>query len=177
MINTGWTVGLGQAVPMAEPLSGAIALPDGMLIRGRGRREPMPTGPLPDFGLYLGRPPSRGAGLLRGPTWRPDWAADWIDWPDFGTPRDDQLATAAIEHAYVLARAGQRVEVACRGGTGRTGTVLACMAILAGQPGADAVTWVRQNYRPRAVETPGQRRWVHWFATHTSRSAGPGPLM
>lgn len=39
---------------MTEPLTGVINLPDGTLIRGRGRREPLPTGPLPDFGLYLG---------------------------------------------------------------------------------------------------------------------------
>jgi ribosomal protein L34E len=30
------------------------------------------------------------------------------------------------------------------------------------------VAWTRRSYRRRAVETPGQRRWVRWFATHTS---------
>ena len=44
---------------MTSPLSGAIALPDGTLVRGRGRRDPFPAGPLPEFGLYLGRPPDR----------------------------------------------------------------------------------------------------------------------
>lgn len=104
--------------------------------------------------------------FCRRPGWQPGWTSDWIDWPDFGTPRDDQLAAASIEHAYLLAQAGQRVEVACTGGTGRTGTVIACMAILAGYPAADAVVWTRRHYRLRAVETPGQRRWIHWFATH-----------
>jgi protein-tyrosine phosphatase len=56
------------------------------------------------------------------------------------------------------------VEVACGGGTGRTGTVLACMAVLAGHPADDAVAWTRRHYRRHAVETPGQRRWVRWFA-------------
>lgn len=149
---------------MAEPLSGAIALPDGTLIRGRGRRTPLPAGCPPDFGLYLGRLPGRSGGILRRPDRRPDWPATWIDWPDFGTPRDAAIAAEAIEHAYGLARTGQRVEVACGGGTGRTGTVLACMAILAGHPAEDAVTWIRQNYRRRAVETAGQRRWIQWFA-------------
>ncbi|MGH3889230.1 MAG: protein-tyrosine phosphatase family protein [Pseudonocardiaceae bacterium] len=157
---------------MAEQMAAAITLPDGTLIRGRGRREQLPAGPLPDFGLYLGRPPDQPRrGLFphrRG--WQPDWPADWIDWPDFRTPRHDQLAAATIEHAYLLARAGQRVEVACWGGTGRTGTVIACMAILAGQPVEDAVTWTRHHYRPRAVETPSQRRWIRWFATHAHTS-------
>jgi protein-tyrosine phosphatase len=56
------------------------------------------------------------------------------------------------------------VEVACDGGTGRTGTVIACLAVRAGHPAADAVAWTRRTYRPRAVETPGQKRWVAWFA-------------
>jgi rhodanese/phosphatase family protein len=151
-----------------EPLTGAIALPDGTVVRGRGRREPFPSGPLPDFGLYLGHPPdARHRGLLRRRTpWQPDWPADWIIWPDFRTPRDPRNAAAQITTAYRLARAGQRVEIACTGGTGRTGTVIACMAVLAGHPADAALAWTRSHYRPRAVETPGQRRWIAWFAHH-----------
>jgi hypothetical protein len=141
-------------------LSGAIALPDGTAVRGRGRRRPPPEGPLPEFGLYLGSPGR----------WRPDWPAEWVDWPDFRTPRDSDGAAAAIVRVYELARAGRRVEVACGGGIGRTGTVIACMAVLAGHPGEDAVGWARRHYHPRAVETPGQRRWVRWFADHRDRS-------
>jgi protein-tyrosine phosphatase len=55
--------------------------------------------------------------------------------------------------------------VACGGGTGRTGTVIACMAVLAGHPAGDAVCWTREHYRRHAVEIPGQRRWITWFAT------------
>jgi hypothetical protein len=145
------------------PLSGAIALPDGTLVRGRGRREPFPAGPLPDFGLYPGRP--RRVLLHRAP-WRPDWPADWVDWPDFRTPRDPDEAAVKIVEAYRRARSGERVEIACTGGTGRTGTVIACMAVLAGHPVEDAVAWTRRHYRPRAVETRGQRRWIAWFAEH-----------
>ena len=56
------------------------------------------------------------------------------------------------------------IEVGCAGGLGRTGTVLACMAVLAGVPAPDAVSWVRRNYRVGAVETPEQERWIDWFA-------------
>jgi rhodanese/phosphatase family protein len=158
---------------MGERLTGAITLPDGTPVRGRGRRGPMPPGPHPTYGLYLGRPPDRQRRRLfraRGPAWRPDWPADWIDWPDFRTPRDDRAAADAIHHAFRLARSGQRVEVACGGGVGRTGTVIACMAVLAGHPAPDAVGWARAHYTPRAVETRGQRRWVGWFAGYR-----PGP--
>jgi protein-tyrosine phosphatase len=96
---------------------------------------------------------------------RPTWPSEWIDWPDFRTPRDPDAAAAAIHHAYALAAEGRIVEVACGGGTGRTGTVIACMAVLAGHTADDAVAWTRGHYRRRAVETRSQRRWVAWFAT------------
>ncbi len=158
-----------------QQLLGALELPDGTRVRGRGRREPFPPGPLPDFGLYLGRPPDRPrARLLRRlHRWLPDWPADWIDWPDFRAPRNDQLAATTIHYAFLLAHAGQRVEIACGGGTGRTGTVIACMAILVGAPTHDAVTWTRHHYRPRAVETPAQRRWVDWFGHTCSPGTTP----
>jgi protein-tyrosine phosphatase len=57
----------------------------------------------------------------------------------------------------------ERVEVACTAGRGRTGTALACLAVLDGVPNADAVTFVRLHYNPRAVETPWQRRYVMQF--------------
>jgi protein-tyrosine phosphatase len=55
---------------------------------------------------------------------------------------------------------GERVEVACRGGVGRTGTALAALAVLDGLVPADAVHRVRADYHRRAVETPWQRRWL-----------------
>jgi len=139
-------------------LVGAIVLPDGTSVRGRGRREPLPPGPLPELGLYLGKPGD----------WQPGWAAVWVDWPDFRTPRDPPRAAAGIVDAYRQARGGRRVEVACGGGTGRTGTVIACMSVLAGCPVDEALAWTRRHYRRRAVETPGQRRWIRWFADHVT---------
>jgi protein-tyrosine phosphatase len=85
-----------------------------------------------------------------------------VRWPDFRLPADgDDLRDALVE---VLARAGgERVEVACRGGTGRTGTALACLAVLDGVPADAAVTYVRDRYRPHAVETRRQARFVAAF--------------
>ena len=63
--------------------------------------------------------------------------------------------------AEVFRRAAtSKVEIACAGGTGRTGSALAILARLSGVPSGDAIAWVRANYRPRAVETFRQRRWV-----------------
>jgi len=58
----------------------------------------------------------------------------------------------------------ERVEVACLGGRGRTGTALACLAIIDGVPPREAVRYVRDRSHPRAVETFRQRRYVARFA-------------
>ena len=57
-----------------------------------------------------------------------------------------------------------RVELACGGGRGRTGTALACLAVLDGVPPEEAVDFVRRHYDRHAVETPWQRRYVQHFA-------------
>ncbi|ARQ70460.1 protein-tyrosine phosphatase family protein [Streptomyces marincola] len=140
------------------PLPGALRLPDGSWVRGRGLRRPRPGGAAPDVGLYLGTDRLRrthGAGL--------GWEHVWLDWPDFRLPRDRGAAVREIRALHERARAGAAVEVACGGGVGRTGTVIACLAVLAGVPSADAVAWARAHHHPRAVETPWQRRWVTRF--------------
>ena len=56
-----------------------------------------------------------------------------------------------------------RVEVACAGGRGRTGTALACLVVLDAGPEVDAVAYVRAHYDRHAVETPWQRRYMRSF--------------
>ena len=140
------------------PLPGAIRLPDGSRVRGRGLRRPAPAGPDPEFGLYLGSPR-----LRRRHEAAITWPSAWLHWPDFGVPRDPDEAVARITDLYERARAGERVEVACAGGVGRTGTVIACLAVLSGVPPEDAVAWARTHHHRRAVETRGQRAWVAGF--------------
>ena len=66
------------------------------------------------------------------------------------------------------------VEVACGGGVGRTGTVLACLAVLDGLSPDEAVAWVGAHHHRRAVETRGQRRWVAQFADERRPGQRPG---
>ena len=143
-----------------SPLVGAIRLPDGSWVRGRGLRRPLPEGPIPDFGLYLG-----SGRLRRRHENQLNWANTWIDWPDFLLPRDSEHAVQQIRALHERARAGEAVEVACGGGVGRTGTVIACLAVLSGVAPAEAVAWAREHHHPRAVETSWQRRWVTRFPT------------
>jgi hypothetical protein len=131
---------------------GVLALPSGRLIRGRSLRVPLPDGAVPALAIYLLGAPPPGV----------PWESWWLRWPDFGLPADRALAARTLEEAWRRSVC-ERVEVACGGGRGRTGTALACLAVLDGVPSADAVTFVRANYDPRAVETPWQRRFVSRF--------------
>jgi protein-tyrosine phosphatase len=139
----------GQWDPAAP---GVLRLPSGRLVRGRGLSRPLPDGVRPDFGLYL----------LGGPPPPVDWESLWLRWPDFRLPADRAAAAAALAAAWQRAQT-ERVEVACAGGRGRTGTALACLAILDGVPSSAAVAFVREHYSRHAVETPGQRRYVARF--------------
>ncbi len=130
---------------MWEDEAGLIALPSG--VRVRGRRIGDAVSPA-DFALLL----------ADGPV--PAWAHRRIRWPDFWVPVDRADALDALHEAHRRALAGERVEVACRGGVGRTGTALAALAVLDGVPASESVAWVRKRYNPRAVETPWQRLWL-----------------
>lgn len=145
---------------MDSALMGTLVLPDGAVVRARGLGRPQPDGPEPEFGLYLGSRRMRAkydASL--------GWERRWVLWPDFLLPRDWEGARREIVGLHGRVAAGEAVEVACLGGVGRTGTVLACLVTLGGMGVGEAVEWVRSEHHPRAVETPWQRWWVRWFAS------------
>ncbi|TDE00344.1 protein-tyrosine phosphatase family protein [Jiangella asiatica] len=124
---------------------GLVTLPSGVILRGRRIGDAVSPA---DFALVL----------ASGPI--PAWPHRRIDWPDFWIPKDRADALDALRGAYRRACDGERVEVTCKGGRGRTGTALAAMAILDGVPATEAVGWIRANYNPHAVETPLQRLWL-----------------
>ncbi len=134
-----------------------IQFPSGVIVRASCLADRDVNAEWRTFGLYL------------DPRWRPGWPADVVNWPDFGVPDQPTLVADSITRAYRAAESGERIEVGCLGGLGRTGTVLACMAILAGIPAERAVAWVRENYDARAVETAEQEEWVAWFAVYAER--------
>ena len=135
-----------------------VLFPDGTQVLASGWLQRKPDEPAPEFGLYL------------DPQWRPTGPAVMLDWPDFGVPTDRSAADREIGAAFARARAGERVEVACIGGRGRTGTVLACMAILAGVPPDEAVEWVRSTYCRRAVQEPSQQYWIDRFSERVAEA-------
>jgi hypothetical protein len=102
----------------------------------------------PDHGLYL------------DPRWAPPWSHRVVDWPDFGVPADPSELVGALRDVLDRAGRGERVEVGCLGGHGRTGTAVAALAVLTGYPADGAVAWARTHYCARAVETPEQAAFV-----------------
>lgn len=135
-----------------------LRLPSGRLVRGRGLAQPLPPGPTPTFAVYLlGKTPPAV-----------DWENRWLRWPDFWLPSDQAHAHEVLHEAWESAPT-ERVEIACCGGRGRTGTALACLAIIDGVPAKQAVAFVRRHYDQHAVETPWQKRYVTRFTTPRPR--------
>jgi hypothetical protein len=69
---------------------GVLVLPSGRSVRGRALHRPVPTGTVPDFGLYL---------LAERPRHMP-WEARWVRWPDFRLPVDRDDAVDALHQAW-----------------------------------------------------------------------------
>ena len=129
---------------------GVVDLPDGSRLKGgswkrlrRTRRN------YPDFlVLLLGREP------VEVPC-----PHIWVRWPDFGVPASTDQAVAALQLARERSR-NEKVAIMCGSGVGRTGTALALLTVFDGLSAEEGIRWVRENYHPRAVETPWQRRWL-----------------
>jgi hypothetical protein len=144
--------------PIVQPHShrDEVTFADGTTVVGARFLVDDPYGPerAPTFGLYLDE------------RWAPPWDHAHLPWVDFGVPDAAELR-AALEAVLDRARRGERVEIGCLGGHGRTGTALACLAVLTGTPPGDAVAWVRAAYCEKAVETDEQRAFVARFGQDT----------
>lgn len=135
--------------------TGVLELPSGRRIRGRSRRRPPEDGPRPTVTVLLA-------------AWRPapsPGESHWLCWPDFWLPTRPAAARRLLRQLHERAPA-ERVEIACAGGVGRTGTALAALAAIDGLGAADAVDWVRARYHPRALEVPWQRTFVRFCEPH-----------
>lgn len=107
--------------------------------------------PTPDFALYA------------DPIWVTKSRNEFINWPDFGVPRFQNLAYEQILGAYSIAKKFN-VEIGCIGGHGRTGTILACMTVIDKNIDAtQAIDFVRSTYCHHAIETSSQESFVEFF--------------
>lgn len=84
--------------------------------------------------------------------------------PDFHAPKTVQ----ADEFVDFVARQREKdlpVAVHCRGGYGRTGTMLACYLISQGMSADEAINLVRRR-RPGSIETAGQEHFLQEYEKH-----------
>ncbi|MCA3285055.1 MAG: hypothetical protein ING09_00750 [Roseomonas sp.] len=91
--------------------------------------------------------------------------AEWrLDVPDYGVP-DEAALRAILAQMLEAMRAAPNdaYHIGCKAGIGRTGTVMACLAIMAGAVEGDPVAWLRTAYFQGAIETPGQEAFVRSF--------------
>ncbi len=120
---------------------------------------------VPDYGVYLDKAWAEG-----------DVVGTLIPWSDFGLPR---VSLRSVHKVCVetLERATREiVEVACLGGHGRTGTFLACCAVVNGMTAGEAIAHVRDKYCDKAIETKKQEWYVHaMHAVHHNIPAPPMP--
>jgi len=136
-----------------------VWFPDGTQVQARGGSAgviPHDDHEQPDWALYLDE------------QWRHRnvaWPYMLIDWPDYRLPPNEEELFEGILKARERIVKGQTVEVACDGGTGRTGTVVACLAVLAGVPVSETVAWTRARYHKWAVEVPEQEALILRFAS------------
>jgi protein-tyrosine phosphatase len=135
-----------------------VRFPDATVVHALGRLDLVVSNRPrhPDFAVYLDE------------RWKDDADVTWpyrlIDWPDFGLPFDEADMFAAVSDIHRRAKSGELVEIGCYGGVGRTGTVLACLAMLCGVQPKAALAWVRQHYHSRSVETATQQQSIDRFA-------------
>lgn len=97
----------------------------------------------------------RGAPLRRRKL--PWTAGTEFDYPiaDRHAPEDPALFKELIEWLAERLAEGKHVHLGCIGGHGRTGTVIAALVKTINGT-KDAITWVRENYCKKAVETKEQ---------------------
>jgi hypothetical protein len=144
----------GRPAPERHVHRSAVAFDDGTTITAVTffADDPYSRVVVPSFGLYLDE------------SWAPPWPHHNLDWPDFDVPTDGDALRIAFLDLLDRAGRGDPVEVGCLGGHGRTGTALACLAVLTGTPPGEAVAWVRANYCKKAVETGEQEALVRAFS-------------
>jgi hypothetical protein len=91
---------------------------------------------------------ARGIELLRHPI------------PDGGIPADAAALRGTLDAVLARLRVGASVVVACRGGLGRTGLIVACLVRELGEPDTERAIEMTRAARRGAIETAGQRAFI-----------------
>ena len=83
-----------------------------------------------------------------------------------GDPPPSVSVVDELLDEILVARSTADVVVACMGGVGRSGTIVACALVGAGQSADRAIAHLRDVRHPTAVETRAQVAFVAAYAAH-----------
>ena len=138
--------------------SGSRAITDNEMLK-----EPRPTA-----GIYLSNTWYQeltgfaAVGMVSPVLWH--WPFLQVDWPDMGVMHPEEIKTL-VKATVRLIKAGKRVEIACMGGHGRTGTLLALLRVkLGGMKAAEAIESIRADYCDKTVESIKQIDAVYTYS-------------
>ena len=123
--------------------------------------------PWPDAAVYLDRSwLSHLGGIVSAgidAPIEPWWPFIIADWTDQGALNADYYA-ALVDRIIGMLEAGQRVEIACQGGHGRTGTLIAgVLAKVEGLGAQAAIDSLRKRYCGHVVESHAQVTQIYTF--------------
>lgn len=125
---------------------------------------------LPDVGVYLDRGwiDKRSVPFLSNTDWSPSAEGSidviYVNWPDHGTIPEVNLKLL-VSHIMALVTEGKRVEIACWGGHGRTGTLAAALLASANPDltSKEVIKRIKDGYCKEVIETTGQENMIARF--------------
>lgn len=132
-----------------------VKLPDGTEIICSSQHDPKDRDDAyPDFGCYMAS------------SWKPDWRSYWLNWNDYGLPNMSMaVVDQIVDDLLKMSREGYRVEIGCIGGHGRTGSLLALLALKAGIDDPEkAIEFVHTTYCEEAIESARQEWYIEAYS-------------
>ena len=151
-------------------------------LKSGGKIEDYKKEPMPELGVYLTYSWASklsyfiSAGKIEGPKEDLLWPYVAADWPDMGSLPNLELASL-LAFTTTEIKKGKRVEIACFGGHGRTGTFIAMLRVILGKmKAADAINTLRDDYCNHAVEAQKQIDAIYALANEKVPEVGaPSP--
>lgn len=145
-----------SSVKLCRHYGEEVVFPDGTKIWASSVHDRKDDDPVPDFGCYMDT------------MWHPEWISFQLTWTDRRLPKVPMGQVLwMVDYLLDLARGGHVVEIGCIGGHGRTGTLMAVMALKAGAGNAEAArNFVRERYCKQAIESDVQEWYVDAVDAH-----------
>lgn len=132
----------------------ALPLSEGIVVYGGSCMYPI----VEDADIYIGHDHSMKKSIKTYP-WEEGESVQFLI-PDMGIPESKEQFAKMLDWLVVQLTAKKKVHVGCIGGHGRTGMTLSGLAFLMRNE-KDAISYVREHYCQKAVESQAQINFLH----------------